>query len=55
MMNCFQICFKFAFKFNLRRYSVDDSAAPAPAADQGGAVQVGPIKTRVESAYGVSA
>jgi len=26
-MNCFQICFKFAFKFNLRRYNKENQGA----------------------------
>jgi hypothetical protein len=54
----------FAFKFNLRRYirvHRVPGAAPARAADiaagahHGRAVQVGSIKTRLESAYCFSA
>jgi hypothetical protein len=44
----------FAFKINLRRYNVARRCHGAHAA-QGGAAQVDPIKTRVESAYGYSA
>jgi hypothetical protein len=27
MINCFQYCFSFAFKFNLRRYTMVDAIA----------------------------
>ena len=46
----------FAFKFYLRRYNVEEmDAFFYEIDDDGTAVQINSIKTRVESAYGFSA
>jgi len=57
-VNCFQFCFNFAFKCNLRRCATEEAAAQAYNIEArliGGALQVISIKTRIESAYGFNA
>ena len=59
--NCFQICFKFASKINLRRYDVvqrqalTKTNASGSFASPGRAVQVDPIKPHALSDYDINA